>query len=94
MPYVVVETKRKYATVRWDYIAYGKWADQIIKAAGQRFVDELAAVFRRHAWAGARPMVSAHLAELKRVPIEQAEELAAAVFDCVQAAVATGRKAD
>jgi len=48
IPYIVVEKRTKYATVRWDYISFSSDKDQHIGDNQDNYREDLKAIFNKY----------------------------------------------
>jgi hypothetical protein len=81
IPYVVVEKRTKYATVRWDYISFHPSVDELITTNHDKYVDELKGIFNRYCNPKSRYEISGGLVDFVDLEVDKARLAANELYD-------------
>ncbi|WP_210424755.1 hypothetical protein [Marichromatium bheemlicum] len=82
-PYVVIRYSEQRADVLWDFVTLPECCDAVIRAHLDELEQSARAIFLRHADAESHLRVKPTLIGLDRLPIEQAEAAADALYALV-----------
>lgn len=84
IPYIVVEKRNKYAVVRWDYISFSPSLDHKIDENQDKYIDEIMAVFRKHANNKSTYEVSGGLIHFDFMELDKSDSCANDLYDIAQ----------
>lgn len=88
VPFVVVNTKRKYASVCWDHLTLPSDLDYVLMAKRDEIAQEILAAYRRRRGRTSVFQIGALTGFVERLDRQSAEALAEEVYDIVTAHLA------
>ncbi|WP_312517352.1 hypothetical protein [Massilia sp.] len=84
LPYIIIEKRTKYATVRWDYFSYTKENEEKIIDNQNIYVEELEAIFQKYRNPKSKPRIDGFgLVYYFDIEVEKAPALAEELYDIV-----------
>ena len=83
IPYVIIRTKIKYASVEWDYISLNTSHDVTLKSNAENNVELFFEIFRKYANRKSSCETNGSLFIAKNILIEDSNNLAEEIFDIV-----------
>lgn len=81
IPYITLENRNKYASVRWDYITFSSDIDTKIDENQDKYVSEIMDIFRKYANPKSTYNVSGGLIEFDFIDIDYAHDCANEIYD-------------
>lgn len=87
IPYITVETARRYAKVRWDHISFDRVVDERFRQAGTRLRDAAIQIGTRYSRAPMRYEASGLLVTFEGLEIVEARLVAGELYDLVMSVV-------
>jgi hypothetical protein len=81
IPCVIVEKRKKYATVRWEHNSLPPSMDILVAASHEKYLDDLTGIFNRYCNAKSRDRSSGRPVEFVDLEIDKARLAANELYD-------------
>jgi hypothetical protein len=88
IPFVAVNTRRRYASVSWDHISLPSEQDQILQGSNEEITRLILDVYRRHREPTSRFSISALTGVIENLDRGSAEVVAGEIFDILAGCLA------
>lgn len=81
VPYIIVDKRTKYATVRWDYISFSSDKDEHIGENQDNYLDDLKAIFMKYCNSKSKYDIAGGLVDFHEIEVSKANAMAEELYD-------------
>lgn len=81
IPFIIVDKRKKYAVVRWDYITFSPDKDKLIDENQNNYNEELKALFQKYCNSKSRYDISGGLVDFLEIEVSKANAMASELYD-------------
>jgi len=81
IPYIIIEKRKKFSTVRWDYISFPSEKDKDIGENQDKYNEDLKAIFKKYCNSKSRYEISGGLVDFFDIEVSKANAMAEELYD-------------